>query len=38
MSENVKFECACDIGYDKGVLKKTVENNIFTIFRKYKSK
>ena len=32
MSENVKFECACDIGYDKGVLKKTLENNIFTLF------
>lgn len=32
MSENVKFECACDTGYDKGVLKKTLENNIFTIF------
>ena len=32
MNEFVKFECACDIGYDKGVLKKTIENNIFTIF------
>ena len=32
MSENVKFDCACDTGYDKGVLKKTLENNIFTIF------
>lgn len=32
MCENVKTKCACDIGYDKGVLKKTLENNIFTIF------
>lgn len=32
MCENVKSSCSCDIGYDKGVLKKTVENNIFTIF------
>lgn len=32
MNEIVKFECACDIGYDKGVLKKTIENNIFTVF------
>ena len=32
MNEFVKFECACDLGYDKGALKKTIENNIFTIF------
>lgn len=32
MNEFVKFECACDTGYDKGALKKTIENNIFTIF------
>lgn len=32
MNEFVQFECACDLGYDKGVLKKTIENNIFTIF------
>jgi len=32
MNEFVKFECACDAGYDKGALKKTIENNIFTIF------
>lgn len=32
MNEFVKFECACDLGYDKGALKKTLENNIFTIF------
>ena len=32
MNEFVKFECACDQGYDKGALKKTIENNIFTIF------
>lgn len=32
MNEFVKFECACDVGYDKGALKKTIENNIFTIF------
>ena len=32
MSEIVKFECACNAGYDKGALKKTLENNIFTIF------
>ena len=38
MNEFVKFECACDLGYNKGALKKTIENNIFTIFRKFKSK
>lgn len=27
-----KFDCACDAGYNKGVLKKVIENNIFTIF------
>ena len=32
MCENVKQPCSCDEGYDKGVLKKTIENNIFTIF------
>ena len=32
MNEFVKFDCACSIGYDKGALKKTLENNIFTIF------
>jgi len=32
MNEIVKFECACDLGYDKGAIKKTIENNIFTIF------
>lgn len=32
MCENVKLSCSCDIGYDKGVLKKTIENSIFTIF------
>lgn len=32
MNEFVKFECACDTGYDKGAIKKTIENNIFTIF------
>ncbi|MBQ3047596.1 MAG: hypothetical protein IJD48_01110 [Clostridia bacterium] len=32
MNEFAKFKCACDTGYDKGVLKKTIENNIFTIF------
>lgn len=32
MNEFVKFECACGTGYDKGALKKTLENNIFTIF------
>ena len=32
MNECVKFGCACDAGYDKGALKKTIENNIFTIF------
>ncbi len=32
MNEFVKFQCACDVGYDKGVLKKTIENNLFTIF------
>ena len=32
MNENVKFDCSCSIGYDKGALKKTLENNIFTIF------
>ena len=32
MCENVNLKCACDEGYDKGVLKKTIENNIFTIY------
>ena len=32
MCENVKSSCSCDIGYEKGVLKKTIENSIFTIF------
>lgn len=32
MNEFVKFECACELGYDKGAIKKTIENNIFTIF------
>ena len=32
MCENVNLKCACDEGYDKGVLKKTIENNVFTIF------
>lgn len=32
MNEFVKTECACVLGYDKGALKKTLENNIFTIF------
>lgn len=32
MNENVKPMCICDLGYDKGVLKKTIENNIFTIY------
>lgn len=32
MNENVKPTCICDLGYDKGVLKKTIENNVFTIY------
>ena len=32
MCEIEKTSCSCDMGYDKGVLKKTIENNIFTIF------
>ena len=32
MNEFVKLDCACDTGYDKGALKKTIENNIFSIF------
>ena len=32
MNEFVKTECSCNLGYDKGALKKTLENNIFTIF------
>lgn len=32
MNEFVNFECACNAGYDKGALKKTIENNIFSIF------
>ena len=32
MNENVKQMCICDLGYDKGVLKKTIENNVFTIY------
>lgn len=38
MNEFVKFQCACDTGYDNGAIKKTIENNIFTIFRKFKPK
>ena len=32
MDEFVNFECACNAGYDKGALKKTIENNIFSVF------
>ena len=32
MNEFVNFDCACNTGYDKGALKKTIENNIFSIF------
>ena len=32
MNENVKVSCVCARGYDKGVLKKTIENNIFTVY------
>lgn len=32
MNEFVNFECACNVGYDKGALKKTIENNIFSVF------
>lgn len=32
MNENVKIMCTCELGYDKGALKKTIENNIFTIY------
>lgn len=32
MNEFGNFECACNAGYDKGALKKTIENNIFSIF------
>ena len=32
MNKIVKFECACETGYDKGAIKKTIENNIFTVF------
>lgn len=32
MNENVKITCACELGYDKGALKKTIENNVFTIY------
>lgn len=32
MNENVKINCSCDTGFDKGAYKKTIENNIFTIF------
>ena len=27
MNENVKPTCICELGYDNGVLKKTIENN-----------
>lgn len=32
MNENANNPCICDLGYDKGALKKQIENNIFTIF------
>lgn len=32
MNENVKINCSCDTGFDKGAYKKTLENNIFTLF------
>ena len=32
MNENVKIACACEEGYDKGALKMTLENEIFSIF------
>jgi len=32
MNENVKPVCICELGCDKGALKKTIENNVFTIY------
>lgn len=32
MNENVNNSCICGIAYTNGVFKKTIENNIFTIF------
>ena len=32
MDENVKHKCICELGCDKGALKKTIENNVFTIY------
>ena len=32
MNENVNITCICKLGFDKGALKKTIENNVFTIF------
>jgi len=32
MNENVKTPCVCELGCDKGVFKKTIENNVFTIY------
>lgn len=32
MDNNVNSSCICELGYEKGVLKKTIENNIFTIY------
>ena len=31
MNENINT-CVCNIGFNKGALKKSIENNIFTIF------
>lgn len=32
MNENVNITCICKLGFDKGAIKKTIENNIFTIY------
>ncbi len=32
MDENANNSCICDTGYSNGIFKKTIENNIFTIF------
>lgn len=32
MNENVKITCVCELGCDKGAIKKTIENNVFTVY------
>lgn len=32
MNKNVNNSCICELGYNKGAFRKTIENNIFTVF------